>query len=117
MYWLTRSVITFQAETTTITVMKAVSRTNQTERPSTPSRYQTLKRLIHGCRSTNCIAALAVSKPVTSGIVTRKLAIEATSAAQRTASARSSRPKASRSTPERMGSQIAMLSKGMFLLF
>ena len=37
MYWLTRSVITSQAEMTTITVMNAVSSTNQTERPSTPS--------------------------------------------------------------------------------
>src|SRR5678815_811137 len=116
MYWLTRSVITFHAEMTTIKVMNAVSRTNQTERPSTPSRCQTLKRAIHGCFSTNCIAAVAVSKPVTSGIVTRKLATEATRAAQRTASARSSRPKASSRTPERMGSQMATLSNGMFLL-
>ena len=38
MYWLTRSVITCHAETTTMTVMKAVSSTNQTEMPSTPSR-------------------------------------------------------------------------------
>ena len=36
MYWLTRSVITSQAEITTITVMKAVSSTNQNEMPSTP---------------------------------------------------------------------------------
>ena len=36
MYWLTRSVITSQAEITTITVMKAVSGTNHTEMPSTP---------------------------------------------------------------------------------
>ena len=82
-----------------MTVMNAVSRTNQTERPSTPSVYQTLKRAIQACFSTNCIAAVPRLKPVTSGIVTRKLAIAATSAAQRTASARSSRPKASSSTP------------------
>ena len=36
MYWFTRSVITSQAAITTITVMKAVSSTNHTERPSTP---------------------------------------------------------------------------------
>ena len=57
MYWLTRSVITFHAEMTTITVMKAVSRTNHTERPSTPSVYQTLKRAIQACFSANCSAA------------------------------------------------------------
>jgi len=37
MYWLTRSSITFHAEMTTIGVVNAVSRTNQTEMPSTPS--------------------------------------------------------------------------------
>ena len=36
MYWLTRSVMTCHAEITTMTVMNAVSSTNQTERPSTP---------------------------------------------------------------------------------
>ena len=36
MYWFTRSVITSQAEMTTMTVMNAVSSTNQTEMPSTP---------------------------------------------------------------------------------
>jgi hypothetical protein len=36
MYWFTRSVITSQPAMTTITVMKAVSSTNQTEMPSTP---------------------------------------------------------------------------------
>ena len=50
MYWLTRSVITFQAEMTTITVMNAVSGMNQTEMPSTPRRYQTLKRAIQAWR-------------------------------------------------------------------
>ena len=36
MYWFTRSVITSQAEITTITVMKAVSSTSQNEMPSRP---------------------------------------------------------------------------------
>ena len=117
MYWLTRSVMTCHAETTTITVVNAVSRTNQTERPSTPSVYQTLKRAIQACFSPNCSAAVATLKSVTSGIVTRKLASAARSENQRTASARSSRPKASSSTPARIGSQIAMLRRGMFLLF
>ena len=36
MYWVTRSVITSQPAITTITVMNAVSRMNQTEMPSTP---------------------------------------------------------------------------------
>ena len=51
---------------------------------------------------------------MTSGRVTAKLTSAAASAAQRTAPARSSRPKASSSTPETMGSQIARLSRGMF---
>ena len=37
MYWLTRSVMTSQAEMTTTTLMKAVSSTNHTDRPSTPT--------------------------------------------------------------------------------
>src|SRR6476619_3281526 len=117
MYWWTRSSMTFHAETTTMTVMNAVSRTNQTERPSTPSVYQTLKRAIQACFSANCIAAVPRLNPVTSGIVTAKLAVAAISAAQRTASARSSRPKARSRTPATMGSQMAMLRSGMFLLF
>ena len=36
MYWLTRSVITSQAEITTTTVMKAVSSTNHSDMPSRP---------------------------------------------------------------------------------
>ena len=36
MYCATRSVTTSQAEITTITVMKAVSGTNHSDRPSTP---------------------------------------------------------------------------------
>ena len=36
MYWLTLRWITSQPAITTITVMKAVSSTNQTDRPSTP---------------------------------------------------------------------------------
>ena len=97
--------------------MNAVSRTNQTERPSTPSVYQTLKRAIQACFSANCIAAVPRLKPVTSGIVTAKLASAAISADQRTASARSSRPNARSRTPATMGSQMAMLRSGMFLLF
>ena len=61
------------------------------------------------------IASLA-SFAVTSGIVTAKLASEAISADQRTASARSSRPNASSSTPETIGSQIATLRRGMLFL-
>ena len=117
MYWLTRSVITCQAEMTTISVVNAVSSTNQTERPSTPSVYQTLKRPIQACRSPNCSAAVARSNWVTSGIVTAKLAAAAPSANQRTAPACWSLPKASNSTPARIGNQIARLSRGMFLLW
>ena len=36
MYWLTRSVMTSHAEITTMTVMNAVSSTNQTDSPSMP---------------------------------------------------------------------------------
>ena len=36
MYWFTRSVMTSQPAMTTMMVMKAVSRTNHTEMPSTP---------------------------------------------------------------------------------
>ena len=36
MYWCTRSVITSQPAITTMSVMKAVSSTNQMEMPSTP---------------------------------------------------------------------------------
>ena len=97
--------------------MNAVSSTNHTEMPSTPSVYQTLKRLDPGVAARRTASPrVEMSKPVTSGIVTAKLTSAATSAAQRTASARSSRPKASSSTPARIGSQIARLSKGMFLL-
>jgi len=115
MYWLTRSVITSQAEITTMTVMKAVSGTNHIDRPSTPSAYFTLKRSIQGSVSRNCIAAVVVSKPTISGSVTRKLTSEPISAIQRTASALSSRPMASSRTPQAIGSQMARLSKPMFL--
>ena len=36
MYWLTRSVMTSQADTTTMNVMKAVSGMSHSEMPSTP---------------------------------------------------------------------------------
>ena len=36
MYWFTRSVIDSQEAITTMTVMNAVSGTNQNDRPSTP---------------------------------------------------------------------------------
>ncbi len=38
MYWATRSSITSHAASTTMMVMKAVSGTNQSDRPSTPRR-------------------------------------------------------------------------------
>ena len=44
-----------------------------------------LKRSIHGSRSTNCMPAVCRSKPVYSGIVTRKPGIAPTSAIQRCA--------------------------------
>src|ERR1043165_9488131 len=58
-----------------------------------------LKRSIQDAFSTNCIAAVEVSKPVISGSVTRKEATDATSAIQRTAPALLSRPSASRRPP------------------
>src|SRR5687768_3944755 len=52
-----------------------------------------------------------MSKPPTSGIVTRKLAIAAASASQRTAFAFSSRHTASNTVPASIGSQIETLSR------
>ena len=117
MYWLTRSSITFHAEMTTIGVVNAVSRTNQTERPSTPSVYQTLKRAIHACFSTNCIAAVPRSKPGDERKVTAKLAIDAIERrpAHRVGAIVAAEREQQRS--ETMGSQMAMLRRGMLLLF
>ena len=61
------------------------------------------------------MAAVPVSKPVTSGMVTRKLAIAPSSAIQRTIPACSSRPSASSSAPTAIGSQMATLRRPMFL--
>ena len=74
----------------------------------------TLKRGIQLIFSTNCIAAVLVSKPVISGIVTRKLMIEPASAIQREVPGWSSRPMASRITPKRIGIQIARERYAMF---
>jgi hypothetical protein len=73
----------------------------------------TLKREIQGMFSWNCMAAVVVSKPVISGMVTRKLAIAASSATQRTTPAWSSRPSASNSAPATIGSQMATLNRPM----
>ena len=76
-----------------------------------------MKRSIQSERSTNCITEVPLSKPEISGSVTAKLISAAVSAAQRTVPARVSRPNASNSTPNRIGSQIDKLRKPMFFFF
>ena len=61
------------------------------------------------------MAAVVLSKPVSKGTVTTKLAIDATSATQRATLACSSRPMASSSTPLKMGNQMARLNNPIFL--
>ena len=73
MYCATRLVITCHAEITTITVMKAVSGTNHSDRPSMPSEYMMWKRCTHGDSSTNCMPWAALSKCVISGMVAARL--------------------------------------------
>ncbi len=74
-----------------------------------------LKRSIQAWFSTNCMAALVVSKPEISGSVTRKDSTAATSAIQRTAPALLSRPSASSRPPQTMGSQMDRLSNILIL--
>jgi len=104
MYSATRSVITSQAEITTITVMNAVSTTNHIEMPSTPRWYWMLKRSIQFACSTNCIAAEAVSKWKISGSVTAKLTIAPNSAIQRTKHLLRSEPNINTTSPKKIGS-------------
>ena len=56
--------MTSQPAMTTTIVMKAVSSTSHTERPSMPSEYSMPRLSIQGLRSTNCSAAVVRSKPV-----------------------------------------------------
>src|SRR3989344_1445009 len=106
-YWCGRSSMTSQPASTTMMVMKAVSGTNHIEMPSTPRWYMTLKRSIQGAFSTNCIAAVVVSKSVIRGMVTRKPATEPMSAIQRAALGFSWRPAASSRSPKATGTQMA----------
>ncbi len=79
------------------------------EKPSTPRKYSTRNISIHGTRSTNCIAAVLVSKPVASGTLTTNVTMETASASQRSMRFSPS-PTASTARPPRMGSQINVLS-------
>ncbi|MNV67340.1 hypothetical protein D3C71_1601400 [compost metagenome] len=115
MYWLTRSVMDSHEAITTITVIKAVSGTNQNEIPSTPRWYCTLKRSIQAAFSTNCMAAVPSLKPSYKGNVTRRPITAPSSASQRTTRACSSRPRASSSTPKAIGIQIARLNRPIFI--
>jgi hypothetical protein len=67
---------------------------------------------IHGTSSSNCIAAVRVSKPVHSGIVIRKPVIAPVSASQRCAGASLSPPVSSTPRPNRIGTQIASERSG-----
>src|SRR6218665_77595 len=116
MYWFTRSVMACQEAITTITVVKAVSGTNQNEMPSTPRWSCTLKRSIQAVFSTNCIAAVPGWKPWYRGSVTSKPSTAPSRASQRTEWACSSRPMASSTTPKATGIQMARLNRPIFLL-
>ena len=74
-----------------------------------------LKRSIQGAFSTNCIAAVPFWKRDHSGSVTRKLAIDPSSATQRTPLTCSSRPKANSKAPMTIGSQMARLNRPIFV--
>ncbi len=72
---------------------------------------------IHAAFSTNCIAEVLVSKPMTSGIATIKPASAPVNASQRASGAFLSEPVASTTTPARMGTQMtreSMESMGQF---
>jgi hypothetical protein len=69
-----------------------------------------------GSFSTNCIAAVPVSKPVISGRVTRKEPAAPTSAMAAHGAGVLSRPMASSSTPKAIGIQMARLSRPIVLL-
>src|SRR3954463_1357484 len=68
-----------------------------------------LKRAIQDAFSTNCISGVPSLKAPYSGKVTRKLTMAPISAIQRTARSCSSRPSASRATPNTIGVQMARL--------
>jgi len=61
---------------------------------------------IHVVFSTNCIAEVAVSKPMTSGIATIRPASAPPSDSQRASGALRSEPVASTATPARIGTQM-----------
>src|SRR6185312_1956162 len=75
-----------------------------------------LKRDIQLRFSTNCMAEVPSLKRVYSGNVTRKLIAEPSKATQRTARACSSRPSANKTTPKKIGVQMARLNNPIFLV-
>ena len=113
MYWLTRSVITSQADDHDDDGDEGGEQ-HEPHRDAVDAEVVVhVEALDPGqVLLTNCIAAVPVSKPVISGIVTRKLSERAD---QRDPAHRrrrcSSRPSASSSTPQTIGSQMARLSK------
>jgi hypothetical protein len=112
MYCATRSSITCQAEITTMMVMKAVSGTNHSDRPSMPRKYWMLKRSTHDAFSANWTPWKALSNPVNSGIVGRKLTAAPTSDNTRVNPLLWSRPTAMIRMPNRIGSQTDRLRYG-----
>ena len=95
--------------------MNAVSTINGIEMPSTPSVYHALNAPIHGCCSTNCIAAVAGSNSRQSSALRTKVATDATSASHRPMAALRS-PTSSSSTPAAIGSQTSTLRMGQSTL-
>src|ERR1700682_6481351 len=70
---------------------------------------------IQAQRSTNCQAAVVVSKPDQSGSVSTKVAIETPSASQRPRDARAS-PNAITASPPKTGSQTKVLSRCAWII-
>ena len=96
-------------------VRNVVSNMSGIEKPSTPRKYSTLKALIHGMRSTNCIAAVDASKFVYKERLIMNVKTEIARANQRSTvsrepSADSRRPVAMTRSPPTIGIQINILS-------
>ncbi len=113
MYWATFSWITSQPASTTMMVMKLLSRTNSTEMPSTPRKYLMLKRGIQGAISTNCMPA---GRRFETGV--ERQGDEETGDgrgqgdSQRASGALRSEPGRAPASAPRIGTQIARLSSG-----
>ena len=116
MYWLTRSSITFQAEMTTIDGDERREQDEPDREAVDAERVPDVEARDPGVLLGELHRRRAEVEAGDERDRDRKLASDAMSAVQRTASARSSRPNASSSTPETIGSQMAMLRRGMFLL-